>query len=66
MACITIRGIETELIATRYLGDSVYVGQEAGYRGIWLWLDNGDGPYNEIFLEPAVAVALIQFMRPRQ
>lgn len=42
-----------------YLGDSVYADYEAGM--IRLYLDNGRGQHNEIFLEPEVYQALIKF-----
>lgn len=44
-----------------YLGDSVYA-SFGGY-GIKLYLDNGYGEVNPIFLEPEVLAALIRFMR---
>lgn len=42
-----------------YLGDSVYVEIERGM--LRLYLDNGYGPKNEIFLEPEVMDTLIRY-----
>lgn len=42
-----------------YLGDSVYVEVVNGM--YMLTTDNGEGPTNRIYLEPAVLAALIQY-----
>lgn len=43
-----------------YLGDSVYVDTD-GY-GVILTTENGDGPTNQIYLEPSVYAALVSFV----
>jgi hypothetical protein len=43
-----------------YLGDSVYASFD-GYQ-ITLYTDNGDGPENEVILEPPVVEALLLFL----
>jgi hypothetical protein len=43
-----------------YLGDSVYA--EAKEHEIVLTTDNGEGPTNEIILEPFVILALVEFL----
>jgi hypothetical protein len=40
-----------------YLGDSVYGGKDDLGR-VWVWLDNGEGPYSVICLEPETLQAL--------
>jgi len=45
----------------QYLGDSVYI--EFDGDGFILTTENGDGPSNTIYLEPAVAEALIQAIK---
>lgn len=47
-----------------YLGDSVYV-TDNGYH-ICLTTDNGTGPTNIIYLEPAVWNALVAYMDRRR
>ncbi len=46
-----------------YLGDSVY----AAYDGYYLTLttNNGEGPTNTIYMEPAVYQALVEFSREK-
>ena len=44
----------------RYLGDSVYA--EFNEVILSIYLDNGDGPFNRIVLEPAVFAALQEFV----
>lgn len=46
----------------RYLGDSVYAADENSFM-VKLYTDNGDGPRNEIFLEPEVVYALLGWLR---
>lgn len=47
--------------ATTYLGDSVYAGMDGGV--LFVCTDNGDGPENVIYFEPAVFDALVAFAK---
>jgi hypothetical protein len=47
----------------QYLGDSVYIELERGM--IKLTTDNGYGPNNTIFLEPAVYQNFVQYVQSR-
>ena len=47
-----------------YLGDSVYI-QEVDY-GFKIYTNNGNGPENEIYLEPEVARALMGYINRSQ
>jgi len=49
----------SKLKATTYLGDSVYAGEDQGL--LFVCTDNGSGPENIIYLEPAVFDALVDF-----
>ena len=49
------------IVATTYLGDSVYAGRAAGM--VFICTDNGDGPENVIYLEPEVIQAFIKFVK---
>lgn len=44
----------------RYLGDSVYA--EFDGFALVIYLNNGDGPFNRIVLEPEVFAALHEFV----
>jgi hypothetical protein len=45
-----------------YLGDSVYLGRDKLNR-IWLYLDNGCGPHNEICLEIETITNLFNLLK---
>lgn len=45
-----------------YLGDSVYAEYDPEAHMMRIYTDNGYGPHNEIFLEPAVRIALAQWL----
>ena len=47
----------------QYLGDSVYVRVTPNRDGCELYLDNGEGDYNKIYLEPDVLNALFKFVK---
>jgi len=47
--------------AKTYLGDSVYL-ENRGYEGIVLTTENGYGPSNTIYLEPAVVLELVKYL----
>lgn len=45
-----------------YLGDSVYAEYNPETNLVALYLNNGDGPKNTIYLEPQVRVALARWL----
>lgn len=51
----------SENLTRDYMGDSVYVEMENGM--VKLFLDNGLGPSDTIFLEPTVAEALVRYFK---
>jgi hypothetical protein len=49
------------IMATTYLGDSVYGGVDRGR--LFVCTDNGDGPENIIYFEPETFAALLRFAK---
>jgi len=49
-------------IIKEYLGDSVYIAHDPELKETKLYLDNGYGEHNIIFLEPDVLIALTKFI----